>query len=234
MWLLFLLMHEWLSGSLFLPILLALRWGAPKWRALSWLTRSRRRWVLIWSCWGVIRVVGFAALYVALNYSDGEPWDMVLVAGAPAQAVWDLLSAHSASVPDIILILATICIGTILNAAIGGGFAALAWWLFQRWTEYTQAGRRTSVSVKCALSLLGSVWVLGLANNVEFRMANRCCDFVNSYGVPFTFFCEGGFFVIRYFVWRGVIGDAVVMILFAAALFSIWALLAGRKARTLA
>jgi len=31
-----------------------------------------------------------------------------------------------------------------------------------------------------------------------------------------------------------VIGDAVVMILFAAALFSIWALLAGRKARTLA
>src|SRR6266566_6786246 len=54
--------HVWLSGSLLLPCMLLVRWGAAKWKGLHRLATSRERWILIWGCYGLAEIALLSAL----------------------------------------------------------------------------------------------------------------------------------------------------------------------------
>jgi hypothetical protein len=66
--------------------------------------------------------------------------------------------------------------------------------------------------------LLLSACLWGIANNVHSWRPVTCCDCFWPHGIPFTFYHEGGFAGGEGYVWRGVIGDALVVILFGAIL----------------
>jgi hypothetical protein len=60
--------HILLSGSILLPVILIVRWGASKWRALHRLTSNRNRWVLIWGFYGFVEMALKAALFLWGDY----------------------------------------------------------------------------------------------------------------------------------------------------------------------
>jgi hypothetical protein len=103
MWALYLLSETWLSGSLILPFMLFARWSGTKWRVLHWMTASRRRWLFIWGCYGLMKVIFLEAVRGFLYFPGLSGFDL---GGWSGMAVWSALNAlHIHSWPLSIYIL---------------------------------------------------------------------------------------------------------------------------------
>jgi hypothetical protein len=209
-----LLFHLFLSGSLLVPIMVLVRWGGARWGGLRWLTRSRKRWILIWGGLGLVRVVARAVLGWADFPNAGiEPL------GWSGGAVWSVLYAlHIRTEPLSIAYWVVGSLGAIAEGVIHCGFAATAWWAFQWTTRNALEHRRRVPTEGYCVALLLSACLWGIANNVHSWRPVTCCDCFWPHGIPFTFYHEGGFAGGEGYVWRGVIGDALVVILFGAIL----------------
>jgi hypothetical protein len=213
-----LLFHLLLSGSLLVPIMVVVRWGGARWRGLRWLAGSRKRWILIWGGFGLVRVVVRAVLGWADFPNAGiEPL------GWSGEAAWGALYAlHIRIGPFSIAYWVVGSLGAVAEGLIYCGFAATAWWAFQ-WTTRNALELRGRVATeRYCLALLLSACLWGIANNVYSRRPVTCCDCYWPHGIPFTFYHEGGFAGDAAFVWRGVIGDSLVILLFGAVLGWAW------------
>jgi len=213
MWLIHSLLQEWLAASLLLPFMLVLLWAAAKWRTLSWLKRSRRRWLIIWGCYGLVTelAVGIVILVRFLHEFaglDGLGWATLAV-----RALLNLRYTRGE-------ILLSIVLGAIVIAAIDCGLASLAWWILSSPSRppYTPQDMLQRYSI----ALLGSACALGIANDVNFWLPPPCYDCLLPYGFPFTFVREGGFVGRTIFVWKGVIANCLLMIAFGLLLGLVW------------
>lgn len=220
MWALYLLSDTWLSGSLLLPFLLFARWSGSKWRGLHWLTGSRKRWLLIWGGYGLVKVITLAALLWVMYFPEFIGFEFL---GWSAVAVGNALNAlhiHSQSLSiEFLLGLSLKAIG---EAAIDGGLAAIAWWVYSWLTQEPGTHRRMVAIERYAIGLLLSACSLGIANKLHFWRQVTCDDCFRPRGIPFTFFHEGGFAGGEAFVWRGVIGDSLVTIVLGFVLGLVW------------
>jgi hypothetical protein len=225
MWALLLLSHTWLSGSLLLPFMLVVRWGGSKWRRLYWLTDGRKRWLLVWGSYGLVNVIAFAALLWVIYFPE---YDFAFLgwAGAAVLSILDALHIHSGYVAiEFLLGLSLKAIG---EGAIDCGLAAIAWWVYGLLTVEAETNRRMAAIERYGISLVLSACALGIANNLHFWRSPTCFDCFRPEGIPFTFFHEGGFAGGAGFVWRGVIGDSLVMLVFGFVLGLVWNKLAQR------
>ena len=202
MWTLYLLIHVWLTGSIVLPFMLLLRWIAER-RGSRWLTCHNIRWILIWACFGMFRILFIAVLLPRFYRNDLLGWD-----GA---AVWNILYAFLIREQSIALeywIVAAIT--AILEATIYAVLAAIAWWFF-KWA--TTLKREGLVTETYRVAFLFSACFFGIANNIYSLRPTICSDCFWPHGLPFTFFHEGGFAGGEGFVWSGFLGDAFVILL---------------------
>jgi len=62
---------------------------------------------------------------------------------------------------------------------------------------------------------------MGVANIVYSWRPVTCCDFDLPYGIPFTYYHSNGWGYAG-FVWKGVIGDPLVILLLGAILGWVW------------
>ena len=219
MWLLrpafYLLSHVWLSGSVVLPCMLLLRWGAAKWKGLCFLARSKGRWLFVWAFFGVVTTTVISAL---LWMKDPElpPFDFL---GWAWMAVWNVLyicHIHTGYVAvDFLIGLGLKAAG---EGAINWGLAAVAWWTYS--VLALEAKTRTTTE-KYTICVLFSACLFGIANNSYFWRSS-CADCFAHHGVPFTFFHEGGLAGGDGFVWSGVIGNSIVVLVLALALGLLW------------
>jgi hypothetical protein len=215
------LLSIWLSGSLLLPFMLLLRWGGSRWRRLGWLTRTKRRWLLIWGCYGLVKALVFAALFWVvyspefLGGFDALGWE--------GQVVWRCIRAlHIQRGEFLIEFVFGFSLMAIVDAAMCCGFAAVVWWVFRLFA--TEAGTRPRIVPieRYGLSMLLSACALGIANNLNLWRTTNCDDCFLPYGIPFTLYHEGGFAGIRKYVWTGIIGDILVVLAVGLAIGLVW------------
>ncbi|HJX84297.1 MAG TPA: hypothetical protein VJ723_08140 [Candidatus Angelobacter sp.] len=72
-----------------------------------------------------------------------------------------------------------------------------------------------------AVGFFASIGLFSVINYRHFHRPVNCSDCFFPYGVPFTFYQEGGFAGGAGFVWTGVIGDLIVVV--AAGIVLGWA-----------
>jgi hypothetical protein len=77
-------------------------------------------------------------------------------------------------------------------------------------------------ATKYAISLLAALALFVALNLFHFLRPVTCWDCFFPYGLPFTFFREGGFAGGRGFVWRGLLGDLFVVFVLGAVIGSVW------------
>jgi hypothetical protein len=220
MWALYLLLETWLSGSLILPIMLFARWSGTKRRGLHWLTASRKRWLLIWGCYGLMKVIFLAAVHWFLYFPELSGLDL---GGWSGMALSSALNAlHIYSWPFSIYILLGTSLKAVGEAAIAGGLAAIVWRAFSSLTGNDIKVPREIAIERFGISLLLSACVLGIVNSFHFSRLGTCADCFRPDGIPFTFFHEGGYAGGAGFVWRGAIGEALVILVFGIVLGLVW------------
>jgi len=224
MWVLDLILHAWLSCSVLLPFMLLVRWAGAKWRRLAWLTRSAKGWLLIWACFGFVKVAAIASLFFA---EGNYVFDPLGWASPPAFLIGRAL--HLEYVEATFLLAALL--GSIGEAAMDGGLAVLSWRLFSWLKQGRTVCRPAAMMQRYGIGLPLSAWGFAIANLVNFRYADRCCDFVNSYGVPFTFLKQGGFVGISVYLWKGIIADALAVVLVGAFAGWVWNRLCTERTR---
>jgi hypothetical protein len=221
MWTLHLLLHTWLSGSFLLPIMLLLLWGGSKWRRLDWLTRSRKRWLLVWGCYGFVKVITFTAIFWAkYSLEYGGAFDYLGWASAAAWSSLRILHIRNATFPVAFLL--GFALKAIVEPAIDSGLAAIVWRVYGSLSHETRPHRRIATIERYGVSLLFSACALGIANNFHFARMGTCSDCFRPDGIPFTLFHEGGFAGGEGFVWKGVIADSVIVLVVGIALGLIW------------
>jgi hypothetical protein len=215
------IMNLWLWGSFFLVVLLFLRGFGSRWKRLNWLTCTRKRWLKIWFCFGLIRVIGLAILIAMIT---GFPDDGLDGIGWPAKIVSELPVPYIGYIDNPIS-------GGIAEAIIRCCFSAFAWWIYNWWVEKFRELRTISKWVKLGMSLLAGAWLLGIANWLTFHKPYPPGElWMDLRGVPFVFFeTDGGLFWIRKFVWSGVIWNALIMIGLSFCLATIWIWISRRK-----
>lgn len=212
-WTLSLLSHLWLLGSLVLPCMLLLRWGGAKWRGLSWLTRNRKRWISVWASFAFYKVIAYGAFGWVRGYYD---------AGWAGGLVWLALRAV---IPHTPLLTSAFWVEVSLialqDAAIYCGFAATVWWAFE-WKAHKALERLgwTPTEGYCAALIL-SAWLMGIANIVYSWRPRTFCDADWPSGIPFTYYHANGWGYAG-FVWKGAIGDALVILLLGGILGRVW------------
>jgi hypothetical protein len=217
MWALYLLMDTWLSGSFLLPFMLFVRWSGTKWRRLHWLTDTRKRWLLIWGCYGFVKVTILSAVHWVLYFPGFSGSDSLF------GLVWRSLNAlHVQIEPLSIEFLLGPSLRAVVEAASDCGLAAIAWWVFSLLTRKEGRLRRRVGIERFGISLLLSTCALGIANSFHFSRLGTCADCNRPDGIPFTFFHGGGYGGGAGFVWRGVIGDFLVMFLLGIVLGLVW------------
>jgi len=223
MWLLqlplFIASYAWLFGSLLLPCMLLIRWGAAKWRLLHFLAGTRSRWLLIWGCFGFAEV---SAVEVLLWLKDVElpPFDSLGWAGMAVSGVLYTFHIHTEYIGvEFFLGLILKAIG---DAAIDCGLAAMAWWIYSVLNAKTHARIE-----RYGICLVFSACLFGVANN-SFFWRTACYDCFAPHGVPFTYFHEGGFAGGSGFVWTGLVGNFVVVLVLALGLGLLWSKVAQR------
>jgi hypothetical protein len=222
MWTLYLLSHIWLTGSLLLPLMLLLRWGGTKWRGLHWLTRTKKLWLMIWGGYGFVKVIAVAALLWVRYFPEFVPFDFL---GWSGVAVWSAVYAlhiHSEHLSIELLFLIGLSLQAIVETAIDCGLAALVWSVYSWLTQEEGTHRRMLAIERYGICLLLSACALGIVNNLHFWRPATCYDCHRPDGVPFTFFQEGGFIGDAGFVWSGVIGDSLVMLVLGFVLGLVW------------
>jgi hypothetical protein len=214
--------HIWLSGSVLLPCMLIVRWGAARWRGLHHLTRSKKRWLLIWGCYGLVEVLAIGAALLWSSHFEFIPFDSLGWAGMVVWSVLDALHIHIGLIVEFALGLALKAIG---EAAIDCGLAAIAWWSYEVLTRNPAIHKRIE---RYGLCMLFSTCVLGVANNSYF-WRSQCADCFAPHGVPFLFFHEGGFAGGEGFIWKGVIGNSFVVLALASVLSLVWSSVPPRR-----
>lgn len=207
--------HIWLSGSVLLPCMLIIRCGAARWRGLHLLANSRKRWLLIWGCFGLVEVLVLAAALLWSRHFQFVTFDSL---GWEGMVVWSTLYAlriHIGYVFEFALGLALQGIG---EAAIDCGLAAITWWAYAVVTRKSAAQRRIE---RYGLCMLLAACLLGVANDSYFWRW-QCSDCFAPHGVPFLYFHEGGFAGGAGFIWKGVIGNSFVVLALASVLSLVW------------
>ena len=213
MWTLYLLMDTWFSGSLILPFMLFVRWSGTKWRRLQWLTGTRKRWLLFWGFYGFVKVIILAAVRWFLYFPEFSGSDSL------HGLVWLTLNAlHIKIEPLSIEFLVGPSLRAVVESATDCGLAAIAWWVYSLLTREEGRLRRNVAIERFGISLLLSTCALGIANSFHFSRLGTCADCFRPDGIPFTFFHEGGFAGGAGFVWRGAIGDFLVLLVLGIVL----------------
>ncbi len=220
MWVPYLIFRTWLAGSLLLPFMAFLRWGATKWNGLHWLVQSRKRWLLIWGCFGFVNTIALAALLLGKFLPDYVPFDYLGWAWMPVRSVLDALHIPPEHVLSEFLL--GLALKAIVDAAIDCGFASIVWWAYGWSTQEGRTPTKTTEAQRYVISFLTSSCALGIANEIHSWRPVTCWDCFWPHGIPFTFFHEGGFAGGAGFVWSGVIGDALVILLLAVFFGWVW------------
>jgi hypothetical protein len=216
----FLLFGVWLSASLLLPFMALLRWGGTKWKGLHWLTSSRNRWLLIWGCFGLVKTIALGALLMFTYLPGSPPFDFQ---GWARMLVWVALRAiHLSFANQLVPFLLGLSLEAVVDAAMYSAFAAIVWWAYSWFTREAGAHRRDVAIQRYGICVLLSACALGIANEVHSWRPVPCSDCFWPHGIPFTFFHEGGFAGGESFVWSGVVGDGLVILLFGAILGWAW------------
>ena len=217
--------HVWLSGSLLLPCMLLVRWGAAKWKGLHRLATSRERWILIWGCSGFIEI---ALLYTALLLYTWQQEHFAVLPfeslGWAGMAVWSVFHVFHIASGDATLFALALSLKAASEAAVDAGLAAIAWWAYVVLTREVAKQRRAE---RYSICLLLVTCGLGIANNSYF-WRSRCSDCFAPHGIPFTFFHEGGFAGGEGFVWTGVLENTIVVIIVALVSGFVWNRLAAQ------
>lgn len=81
---------------------------------------------------------------------------------------------------------------------------------------------RPDTIFRYAISMLSVVLVFIIVNFVQFSPTAACVDCNFGYGVPFTFFHEGGFAGDAGFLWRGLAADGLVVSVFGISVAEVW------------
>jgi hypothetical protein len=212
MWALHLLLHVWLSASLLLPSMIFILWIALKcgWR----ITKSKRRWLLIGANFGLVKVSIICAGETALGIYGFGPvgssqwWTLYLLPHALRMESW----RTSWTFGNLIT--------AMTEMAISFGLAELSWWTFSRLREQTV--QRLRGIERYVMSLLFSAYILGFANNLSLWRPATCADCFFPYGFPFTLYHDGGYAGGAGFVWRGIVADSLVLMIFGVVLGYVW------------
>lgn len=224
------LLDTWLSGSLLLPFMLLIRWGGSKWSGLGWLTRTKKRWLLVWGCYGLAKVIAVAGFVLVRDYHRNFIDFEVL--GWEGGVVWNVIRAlHIQRGEILIVFLVGFALVAIVDVAVHCGLAAVTWRIFSLLARRTETRLRIMAIERYGLSLLLSACALGVANNLNFRRATYCNDCLISYGTPFTLLKEGGFVGVRIYVWSGLIADTLIMVGIGLVIGLLWNTLALRESK---
>jgi hypothetical protein len=215
--------HVWLSGSLLLPCMLLVRWGTTKPRGLHRLATDRKRWILIWGCYGLAQTALLSALFYLWHREHFEvlPFESLDWAW---MAGWSVFRVFHITSPDVMVFALSFSLKAGGEAAIDAGLAAVAWWTYSSLTRETVTQRRTEMYAICLLLVTCG---LGIANNSHF-WRRHCSDCFAAHGIPFTFFHEGGFAGAEGFVWMGVLLNSVVVLIVALVSGLVWNKLAAQ------
>jgi hypothetical protein len=214
--------HIWLSGSVLLPCMLIVRWGAARWRGLHLLASSRKRWLLIWGCFGLVEVLVLAVALLWSRHLEFVTFDFLGWEGMVVRSALYALRIHIGYIFEFALGLGLQAIG---EAAIDSGFAAITWWAYAVLTRKSATQRRIE---KYGLCMLFAACVLGVANNSYF-WRSQCADCFAPHGVPFLFFHEGGFAGGEGFIWKGIVGNSFVVLALASVLSLVWSIVRPRR-----
>lgn len=214
-------LHEWLYGSVLLTFMLLVLWGRGKWRPLNWISRTRNRWLLLWGVYGLLRDLALGVLVPFVFFReegglDGLSWSQWLLAS----------TLHLDYSRDGLLL--AVFLSAIIAGAIDLGFAGLSWWISRWFARQRQISGKVLQLERYCVSIVFSACVLGVANQLNFNRNVNCFDCVLPYGFPFTFVKEGGFASIEVFLWRGVLGDSLLVIFLGAVFGWIWSKLSER------
>jgi hypothetical protein len=209
--------------------MLFMRWSGTKWRGLHWLTGSMKYWLLIWGCYGFVKVIVLAALHWFLYFPELSGFDFQ---GWSGGAVWSALNAlHIHSEPLSIEFLLGPSLKAVVEAAIDCALAAIAWWVYSLLTREDGKPPRKMAIERFGISLLLSACAPGIANSFHFSRPADCADCFRPDGIPFTFFHEGGYAGGAGFVWKGVIADSLVILVLGIVLGWVWNKLAQGHSR---
>ena len=155
-------------------------------------------------------------LYIRHRESfDVLPFDFLGWAGMVVGGVLHVL--HIAS-GDAIEFALSLTLKVVSEAAIDAGLAAIAWWTYGVLTRGVTSKRRAE---RYGICLLLAACALGIANDSYFWQSS-CSDCFAPHGIPFTYFHEGGFAGGEGFVWMGVLGNSIVVLIVGLALGLVW------------
>ena len=191
--------------------------AGKKWKRLRFLTRNRKRWLLIWGSLGLVETLVIAGVLWGRDFPEFEP-DFPDWAGRAASSALNTLHLYNVRV-DFMLGFLFEAIGEI---AIGVAFAALVWWIFSLYSENAETAHKTAPPQRYVVALLASACVLGIANRIYSLRPPACYDCFAPHGLPFTYFHEGGFAGGEAFVWSGVVGDALLILSIGVIAGWIW------------
>ena len=207
--------REWLAASLLLPFMLVLLSAGRKWPKFGWLSRNKRRWLIFWSCYGLLKEL-FLGAVGTITLIQGT--DRLDVLGRSTEAVLNLIHLGYV-VPEVVF---AIFLGAILEGALECGWATLSWWILTRPGTDFEGTHVHFMLRRYLTALAASACALGMVNDLNFRRPVYRDDCLLPYGFPFTFVREGGFVGVTRFVWRGVFADCLFVLLLAAVLGFVW------------
>jgi len=209
--LLYLAFYLWRSAAAIVTVMLALLWCTSKVRILSWLGASRKRWLWLWSLFGLLIVLVIVSAAQAISDDDSELFIRL--------SEWSPLHFYR---PDRIGI-AVLALAVSIKLSVKFlALAAISWWFF-RWVSTTlRTHEKTSTRQRLGMSMFFSAYVFSFLNDLIFRRTVTSSDFSSPCGVPFTFYHEGGFAGGTGFVWEGVLEDSLVVLAFGIVLAFLW------------
>jgi len=166
---------------------------------------------------GLLETVVVAGLLSASYFPEFAPG----FPGWAGQAAWTVLSSfHLYNVlVDFILGFLFAAIG---ETTIGVAFAALVWWIFGLYSGPSETPQTITRTHRYTIALLASACALGIANRIYSLRPPTCDDCFAPHGIPFTYFHEGGFAGGEGFVWRGVVGNALLVFAIGVLVGWIW------------
>jgi hypothetical protein len=191
--------------------------AGKKWSRLHFLTHSRKRWLLIWGCLGLLETLAITGLLWARDIPKFVPnfpgW-----AGVAASSVYYALHFYNRSVVFALGFL----FAAIGETAIGVAFAVLVWWVFHIHPEPAETSCTMLQTYRYTIALLASACALGIANRMYSLRPPTCGDCFAPHGIPFTYFHEGGFIGGEGFVWPGVVGNTLLVFAIGVLVGCIW------------
>lgn len=116
--------------------------------------QSRKRWLLIWGCFGFVNTIALAALLLGTFLPAYVPFDYLGWAWMPVRSALNAL--HIPPVHILSEFLLGLTLKAIVDAAIDCGFAAIVWWAYSWFTQEERMPTRTREIQRYVISLLAS------------------------------------------------------------------------------